>query len=162
MRLKCAWRKNRNKDAPPVIPKGMSLAGTQPTDKFPKQYEQFMSAVKNGLRQKLRDSKFRSERWGNEPSTKEQLLDSIFEPLMCSKALEAIGCVARENVSKDGHAALGWELQYLAEGEFDPENAKVAKDSIEDLIGKKLPDWVREPLHILNEVLKIAGGKGTD
>ena len=123
---------------------------------FSDQYTNFMEAVRTGLRQTLNVDE---HEYSEGRSTAARLLRSMFDTLLSPDAVETINCIARQNMSQQGLEALGLELQFLADREFNPENAGTAKDSIEELIGE-LPGWIREPLHVLNEILKIVGRAG--
>ena len=63
---------------------------------------------------------------------------------------------AAQKMSQRGREALGWELQFVAESNFYTENAKTAKESLEDLV-EGLPDRIRKLLRVLNEILTIVG-----
>ena len=111
-----------------------------------------MCAVREGLEEALgvKDSDCNNGR-----STKAQLLRSIFDPLLDDDAVEAVSSAA-QSMSQEGRDALGWELQFVAESNFYTENVKTAKESLENLV-KDLPDWIRELLRVLNEILTIVG-----
>ena len=95
------------------------------------------------------------------------MLRSVFTHLEGKEETAQVSRAASEHLSSEGKTALGWELQYVAEtidnkdGDGDGlDNAKTAKDSIEKMLGRKLPQKIKDLLEVLNEILKIATGRG--
>jgi len=82
------------------------------------------------------------------------------------KKPDAINAVERgfEALDEEVREAFYLELQYVnanltedVDGsERNVDDAKTAKDSLEDLLGSWLPDWMKKSLKVLNEVLSLA------
>ena len=127
---------------------------------FREQYIRFLDRVRHGLSVGLahRDIEERGVQ-----DAANRMLASVFEPLSNEDNIDAVVHATRF-LSLEGRTALTDELGYLAtywtEAGFKPKEAKTAKDSLEKLLGRRLPRRIRDLLHILNEILSIVNGRG--
>lgn len=126
-------------------------------DKFEAHYEAYLNAVREGLREELGVTELDDD--AENPSSASHMLRAVFDELLSSNALQAVSRVAEQEMSSEGRRALGWEMKFVAERKFKAEEARTAKDSLEKLLGKKLPKPIKDLLEVLNEILKIVSGR---
>lgn len=133
-------------------------------DEFARQYGKFLKNVREALQQRLKlvpERNYRQPVEFPDQTVASRMLEHVFFYLEDPKEIIGVSEAAAEALSPEGKVALGWELQFVAES--DPlrlEDAKTAKDSIEELIGPVLSTKIKNLLKILNEILKIVGGRG--
>ena len=93
----------------------------------------------------------------------QEAAEKICARLKTTEALDAVES-GFEYIDEEVREVFYLELQYvnanLAEdgngSERDVGDAKTAKDSLEDLLGSWLPDWMKKSLKVLNEILSLA------
>ena len=132
-------------------------------DQFARHCEIFLKKVREVLQQQLGvpPRSYRHPVELEDQPVASRMLGHVFLHLEDPKEIAHVSAAASETLSQEGKVALGWELQFVAES--DPlklEDAKTAKDSIEELIGPRLREKIKDLLKVLNEILKIVSGRG--
>ena len=125
--------------------------------KYGEEYETFITACKSLVARKSVQLDRRNTETLREAARK--VCDRLKETEAVRAVEEAFG-----NLDEVVRETFYLELQYvnanLAEGgndnQRDIDDAKTAKDSLEELLGSWLPEWIKKSLTVLNEILSLA------
>lgn len=132
--------------------------------KFSSEYEEFIKNIGKVLDRKLSDAGKGLDKKADENKGIDTTIVEVTKEASSEYALVAMDFAASQ-IDPLTRERLLSEMRYFNKLEKsgnngDPATADVVKESIEDLLGDWIPEWLKRTLKIINELLKIASGNG--